>query len=142
MNKQLTGRSGGTTRRLLLTYYMATAGFLVLDYVFDINVRLTFLEFQPGLRFIYYLFCFACLALMLWQPGWTVFVAAGESLLTLVLLILSFGSRVVLPTLPDDDGVAPGVTIPAVLNFLLSGTVAYIAWWRAARDLERSIRGE
>jgi hypothetical protein len=140
MNKRLTGQSSGNTRRLLLAYYIGTAGFLVLDYVFDINIRLTFLEYQPAWRFAYYLFCFACLSLMLWRPEWTVIVAAGESLVTLVLLILSFGSRVMLPGLPEDGAISDGPTLPAVMNFLISGTAAYIAWWRGLRDVQRCMR--
>jgi hypothetical protein len=77
---------------------------------------------------------------MVWRPEWTVIVAAGESLVTLVLLILSFGSRVMLPGLPEDGAMLAGPTLPAVLNFLISGTAAYIAWRRGLRDVQRCMR--
>ena len=50
--------------KMLRFYYVGTAVFLLLDYLFGINVRLASLDAFPGWRAIYYLVCFACLGLM------------------------------------------------------------------------------
>jgi hypothetical protein len=55
--------------RLLRLYYAATAIFILLDYFLDINVRLAALDQAPFWRVAYYVFCFVCLALMIWRPN-------------------------------------------------------------------------
>jgi len=135
----MTGAGTHTADRaqwLLRTYYAATALFLLLDYAFGINVRIAFLERHDALRLAYYLFCFTCLALMLWRPSITVVVGAFESLVALVALILSFWMRVMQMSNPDSAPSQPVLGIEELANFVLSGFIAYFAWWRGVRELQ------
>ena len=122
---------------LLLAYYGATVVFMALDYLFGLNVRLTFLDAAPGWRFAYYLLCFLCFGLMLWKPGWRAWVSAGESLLTLSLIILSTALRVIIVS---DDMIETGrgyLGVRELVNFVLSSTVVYASYvlaMRAARN--------
>ena len=68
----------GKSAKLLLWYYAFTAVFMLLDYGFDLNVRLTFLDDQPAWRFAWYLFCFASLGLMWWRPDWILPGSGGQ----------------------------------------------------------------
>ena len=109
--------------------------FLVLDVGAGFNMRIAFLEPFPSWRAAYYCVLFLCLVLMLWQPSLTVIVGAFESLVTLAALIISFGMRAILAT---DTMLETGqgfVTMPEILNFILSGGIAYIAWMRGIREL-------
>jgi hypothetical protein len=122
--------------RLLVAYYAATALFLVLDYGFKINLRLAFLDGYPLWRGVYYGICFACLALILWRPALTEIVGAIESLLTLVALILNMALRTMVVT---DEMIASGhglVTMPEIINFLMSGGIAYYAWSRGIKAMQ------
>ena len=121
--------------RILPWYYAASVVFLLLDFVADINVRLAFLEPWPTARAAYYGVCFACLGLMLWRPAWTVLIGSFESLVTLVALILSMAVRVLVPGDAVFAGQAAFVTVPEILNFLISGSVAYFAWVKGLRAL-------
>jgi hypothetical protein len=128
------------TRNILLSYYAATVVFLLLDYVFGINVRLAFIEESVSIRAGYYLFCFACFALMIWRPAWTVVIGAVESLITLVAIIVHMALRVMVPT---DQMVMAGqglVTLADILNFMLAGGIAYISWVRGMRELSPQLR--
>lgn len=122
-------------QRILLAYYMATAVFLILDLVADINVRIAFFESVPALRWGYYGVCFTCLALMMWQPAWTVIISAFESLVTLVALILAMGLRTMLITDAILEGYEGFVTFEEIINFMISGSVAYFAWVRGMQEL-------
>lgn len=127
------------TRRIMVLYYAATAVFLVLDYAAGINVRLAFLDTLPALRAAYYGVCFGCLALMTWRPAWTVFVAAFESLVTLSALIISMGVRIMVVT---DQMIETGrgfVSFQEIVNFILAGGIAYIAWVKGLNQLKREI---
>lgn len=122
-------------RRTLTGYYAATAGFLLLDLGFGLNFRIAFLEGYDGWRFAYYAICFACLAVVLARPAWTVAVTALESLVTIVALIFS----VALPTLVHADSVFTSTSgLPApegIVNFVISGSVAYLSWTRSLASL-------
>jgi hypothetical protein len=120
----------------LVIYYAATALFIVLDFAGGFNVRLSFLEPYPEARIAYYAICFFCLALMIWRPAWTELIGAFESLVTLVALILSMGMRALLVTDEMLEGNVDRVTVPEIINFILAGGIAYIAWARGIRRLQ------
>ena len=127
------------TRQIMLGYYVATAVFLLLDLMLGINIRIAFLDSAPVLRWGYYGICFVCLALMLSRPNWTIVIAAVESLVTLVALILSFGIRTMLMTGAMLEGRASPVTIEEVFNFCLAGGIAYFAYVRGMRELRKRL---
>jgi hypothetical protein len=126
---------------LLRLYYAATAVFLLLDYALGINVRMAPLEAYPDWRALYYLFCFGCLGLMLWRPAWTDWIATLESLLTLSMLIISMGVRVMTVSdtlLSNGEGF---ITSEEIINFMISGGAAWIAYTRGIRAIQRDMRG-
>ena len=122
--------------RILPWYYAATVGFLLLDFVAGVNVRVAFLESLPGARVAYYAICFVCLALMIWRPAWTTLIATFESLTTLVALTFSMSLRVMIPTDAIFEENAPFVTYQEIVNFIVSGSMAYIAWIKGLKALQ------
>ena len=121
--------------RLLVLYYAATVLFLVLDFGFNVNVRVAALDQVPVLRGGYYLVIFACLGLMLWRPAWTTVIGVVESMATLVSLIMSMALRSMIVTEEMLDSGAGFVTSAEIVNFVISGAVAYYAWDRGMRQL-------
>ena len=117
-------------RRTFTAYYAATALFLVLDLGFGLSLRVSFLDAHDGWRFVYYGLCFACFFAIIFRPQWALAVTALESLATMVMLILSFWLRI-LPTGDTRDVGSPAVTTSEVVNFLISGGVAWLAWSRS-----------
>jgi len=121
--------------RILPWYYAATAVFLALDYGLGINVRVAFLDNLPTARAAYYGVCFSCFALILWRPGWATLIGTVESLVTLIALILSMAVRVMVPNDAIFEENASIVTAQEIINFLISGSVAYLAWTRGLKSL-------
>ena len=118
------------TTRLITVYYGATLLFMILDYLLDFNIRLIFLDAQPGWRMLYYSVCLGFFGLMLWRPGWSSYIAAAESLLTLSLLIISTATRVLVVT---DEMIEEGrgfVTVNELLNFVIAGSISYFSLMR------------
>ena len=111
-------------------YYAATVLFLLLDYFGGLNVRVAFLADAPGMRAAYYGFCIVCLGVVIWRPAWTAIVTAFESLLTLASLIIATGTRAILVTDGMLEGTEPYVSMAEIVNFLLSGSIAWLAWTR------------
>jgi len=126
--------------KMLRIYYAATAVFLLLDYVFGINIRLASLDAIPGWRALYYGVCFGCLGLMVWRPAWSLWVATIESLITLSLLIVTMGVRVMTVS---DSLLSTGsgfVTTEEIINFLLAGGAAWIAYTRGTLAIQSELK--
>ena len=121
--------------RILPWYYAGTILFLLMDYGFGVNIRLAFLESVPTARLAYYGICFACFALMLWRPAWTTLIGTFESLVTLIALIFAMAARVMLPSDAIFEGTGQFVTIQEIINFVISGSVAYLAWMKGLTQL-------
>jgi len=116
--------------RLITSYYGATIIFVILDYLLDFNIRLVFLDAWPAWRALYYSACVGFFGLMLWRPGWSSYIGAAESLLTLSLLIISMAVRVLVVT---DAMIEEGrgfVTLNELLNFLIVGSITYFSLMR------------
>lgn len=118
--------------RPIPVYYAATLLFAALDFGADINVRVAFLESTPTWRVAYYLLCAICFVLVYWRPQWAALVAAAESLANVTGLILDTGIQVLVP---GDLGTRGFVSVEAMVNFVLSGSIAYWVWHRRARAL-------
>ena len=125
---------------VLIFYYGATLLFLLLDVLFNISIRIAFLDSDTRFRMMYYAFCMICFLLMVWKPALTVLISAVESLVTLVALIVVMGLRVMVPT---DQMIETGtglVTMPEILNFMMAGSIAYIAWSQGLQALHKKTR--
>lgn len=122
--------------KILVLYYAATAVFVVLDFALGFNIRLASLDAVPMARIAYYGVCFACLALMIWRPAWTVIISAFESLVTLSALIIGMGMRTLLVTDQVLESGTGYITMPEIYNFMISGGVAYIAWVKGINRLK------
>lgn len=129
-NRPATGFS-----RPIVLYYAATIVFLMLDYGLSVNVRVAALEAYPGLRAGYYLVIFACFGLMLWRPAWATAIGVVESLATLVALILNMALRSMVVTERMLETGMGFVTTAEIVNFVISGSIAYFSWQRGMTAL-------
>ena len=120
----------------MLVYYAATAVFVVLDVALGFNVRVAFLEPYPAARLAYYGICFGCLAAIVRHPDRAEIIGAFESLVTLVALIVSMGLRTILVSETVLETGSGYLTLQEILNFLLSGSVAYLAWIRGLSRIQ------
>jgi len=123
------------SRNILTVYYAATAVFIALDFGFGINVRAAFLESEPGLRAGFYLLLFACFALVIWRPEWATIVGVVESLATLVALIINMALRSMVVTDAMLETGTGFVTTAEILNFVIAGGAAYVAYVQGLRRL-------
>ena len=121
--------------RILPWYYAGTILFLLLDYGMGVNVRVAFLESMPSARAAYYGICFVCFGLMIWRPAWTTIIGTFESLVTLIALIFGMGVRVMVPNDAIFEENAVIVTGQEVMNFVIAGSMAYLAWVRGLKEL-------
>jgi hypothetical protein len=119
--------------RVLRVYYGATPIFLLLDYRLGLNIRIAGLEGYPVLKGGYYLVVMACFALMLLRPARSVAIGIVESLATLVTLIFGIALRSLLVSEQTLESGTNAPRLAEILNFLISGSVAWYAWQSGMR---------
>jgi hypothetical protein len=119
---------GTPSTRVLLAYYAATILFLMLDFGFGVNVRLAAFDAYPGYRALFYVAIFGCFGAMLWRPAWSTAIGVVESLITLIALIVNMAMRSMIVTDAMLETGAGFVTTAEILNFVISGSVAWLSW--------------
>ena len=129
------------SQKLFTGYYAATLVFLAVDVVVGFNIRLSFLEGLPVLRGLYYAACIICFVLIWKRPAWATLIAVCESTLNVSALILDMGFRVMTLTDAAIEGGRPPVTGEEIINFLISGTVAYYGLWVRSRAAAQEFGG-
>lgn len=122
---------------LIRWYYLGTLLFVLLDYLLGISFRVTFLDPWPAWKAAYYAGCLLLLAVMSVRPSLSLLLAGVESLLTMAALILSMWVRVMFVSDELLDGGRGVVSVAEVVNFVIAGVVAWLAWQRSVRALQR-----
>jgi hypothetical protein len=131
---------GGVEVRLglLRAYYWATPLFLMVDALWGISVRASFLP-KLEQRLVYYAFCLCCAWMCQAAPSKAPWVGMGESAVNLFLLILG----VMLPILNLPEAVVSGGPLPELMtpgrlmNVALSGGMLILSFQRSQAAVAR-----
>ena len=110
-------------------YYFVTPAFILLDYVWRINVRVAVLDEMPLYKSLYYGLCILCGVIVFFRPGFSAVVALAESSVILLLTLVGvFWPYVQIATLPEEefDAALAGFTIQRVVNLFLAGFIALV----------------
>jgi hypothetical protein len=125
-------RLGDRVLSVIKAYYWTTPIFLLLDLLFGIDIRVSAFIHHPSYKFLYYVFCFACMALMVWKPGLSAAVGLFESSINIVILCSGMMLSVYLAgdlIVEGTEGYS-GVTVQRVINFILSGGICLSSFYR------------
>lgn len=123
----------------LRVYYWATPLFLLVDALWGISVRASFLP-RLEQRLVYYAFCICCAWACQAAPTKAAWVGMGESAVNLFLLILG----VMLPILSLPDAILNGTPVPELMtpgrlmNVALSGGMLILSFQRSRAAVLRS----
>lgn len=118
------------SNKLLLAYYDATLFFVAFDLLFDVNVRVAFLEGMPEWRAAYYAVCVACAAIMHLFPDLRLIVGAIEGMITMLGLLLGMYAGYLFM---NTDSLAGFFQVLA--NYFISGYFAQLSWARGMESL-------
>jgi hypothetical protein len=73
---------------LVRWYFYITPLFIVLDYFWGFNIRISALDSEPTYKYLYYGFCILCGVLMYIFPNYSYITALFESSINIMMLIL------------------------------------------------------
>jgi hypothetical protein len=71
-------------------YYAITPAFILLDYIWGINVRIAILDNAPLYKGLYYIFCILCGIIIYLVPRSSSIVALIESAIIIILTVMGF----------------------------------------------------
>ncbi|MBN1806987.1 MAG: hypothetical protein JW837_17195 [Sedimentisphaerales bacterium] len=109
-------------------YFYITPLFMVLDYFWGYNFRISALDTEPAYKYLYYGFCILCGVLMYIFPTYSAIAALFESSINAMLLILNIYLPYVrtLTGLMDDvleadfNALQESLTIDPVINLFIA----------------------
>ncbi|MBN2130353.1 MAG: hypothetical protein JW741_12695 [Sedimentisphaerales bacterium] len=122
-------------------YYFVTPAFILLDYVWGINVRVAVLDEMPLYKSLYYGLCILCGVIVFFRPGFSAVVALAESSVILLLTLVGvFWPYVQIATLPEEefDAALAGFTIQRVVNLFLAGFIALVGIYTSKDAVARA----
>ena len=122
-------------------YYTITPAFILLDYIWGINVRVAALDNAPLYKGLYYGFCILCGVIIYLVPRSSSFVALIESTIIIMLTVMGFlSSYVQILSQAFDAMNADFETINIlrpqyIINLFLAGGIACITFIKSQREL-------
>ena len=133
--------SSGVRNFIPKLYYAVTPLFILLDYVWDINVRVAVLDSKPLYKGLYYGFCVFCGIMVYIVPRCSAVVALFESAFIFIMTILGIFISYVQAILQMDDVLNADIqTIsivgpPQIVNLILAGGMSLLTFKMSLNEL-------
>lgn len=126
-------------------YYLATPLFAAVDLAIGLNVRTTFFEQVPVLKWVYYLIAFGCGVAIWLRPRFAAIVGLAESSANIALLVLAvmIGYLRLLESAGAESAspAAPPLDAEAVVHLLVSATMLAVSYITSQARVAREIAG-
>jgi hypothetical protein len=122
-------------------YYAVTPVFMMLDYIWGINIRVAVLDNYPLYKGLYYVFCILCGVIIYLVPRGSAIVTLIESIIIIMMTVLG----VLLPYVQavtqaadimnaDFDNIS--IVHPQyIINLVLVGGIAVLSFHKSLREL-------
>jgi len=127
-------------------YYYMTPAFILLDYLWGINVRVAVLDGMPLYKNLYYGFCILCGVVVCILPWLSAAVALFESIIMIMMTVVGFFLPYVRLLNSGDDILNTDLRafgefgVPNVTNFLMALAIAIVSFRASIRALEHGSR--
>ena len=129
-----------TAARMIRGLYLATPLFAVADLMFGLNLRTSFLDASPALRWVYYLAATAA-GLVTWRwPRTTSLVGVVESSLNIALTVLGAGLAYAGLTDYAEEAAQSPFTAESVTGLLIATTALIVSHVASHAALSREQR--
>ena len=116
-------------------YYYVTPLFILLDYFGGLSVRAAVFDSMPMYKNLYYGFCIFCAVIIYFRPQFTAVVTLFESIIIVLITVFSVFLPYVRFIMQADDvlnenwDIMNAFSIPRIVNLMLAGTMAIIAFY-------------
>lgn len=127
---------------ILTIFYYFTPIFILADYLFGFNVRVSGLQNYGSYKTVYYIFCLICAFLIYRYEGYSLVIGFIESIINLLILFISF----LLPYFTYASIIADGniqeITFydsKMVINFMISGIIVIFTFQSSLNRLTNRI---
>ena len=124
---------------ILSMFYYLTPIFILMDYVFNFNIRIAGLDGFGTYKKFYYMFCLICAFLIYRFDGYSLIVGFFESILNLLILFIGF----LLPYFRYASLIADGnfeevsfYNSHMIINFMISGFIVILSFQYSLKEIE------
>ena len=127
-------------------YFYITPLFILLDYIWGVNVRVSALDSMPVYKNVYYGFCVLCGISMYAVPRYTAVVALFESVINFTMIMLCLFVPYVQNILFVDDildadfkTMGETLNILPIVNLLIVGSCAVLIFRRSIETIKEAL---
>jgi hypothetical protein len=127
-------------------YFYITPLFILLDYIWGVNVRVSALDSMPVYKNVYYGFCVLCGISMYAVPRYTAVVALFESVINFTMIMLCLFVPYVqnilfVDDILDADFKTMGETLNSlpIVNLLIVGSCAVMIFRRSIETIKEAL---
>ena len=128
---------------ILNIFYYITPLFILIDYVFDFNIRISGLDQFGFYKKFYYLFCLICAFILYKIEGYSLIIGFVESIINLLILFIGF----LLPyftflsfIVDGADGNVQEIYFydsKMIINFMISGFIVILSFQNSLNMIAR-----
>ncbi|MDT8303448.1 MAG: hypothetical protein RQ760_18355 [Sedimentisphaerales bacterium] len=126
-------------------YFYITPLFILLDYIYGINVRVSALDTMPTYKNIYYGFCILCGIGMFITPRYAAIVALFESSINFMMIVLGLFMPYVQNVLYAEDilnadfkAVGEAITAEPMANLIIVGACVVLTFRKSIETIADS----
>jgi hypothetical protein len=125
-----------------LVYYFITPGFILLDYLAGISVRVAVLDTWPTYKNLYYGFCIVCGVVIFAIPRVWALVTLLESTINFTMtILLAFVPYVKMASEDALEADIPLLTLHQAINLFLVGLIALYGIGASSEAIGRALSG-
>ncbi|MCP4613302.1 MAG: hypothetical protein GY845_31820 [Planctomycetes bacterium] len=126
-------------------YFYITPLFILLDYIWGLNIRVSALDSAPGYKNLYYGFCILCGIGMFITPRYSAIVALLESSINFMMIVLGIFMPYVQNVLYAEDilnadfkAVGEAITAEPFANLMIVGACVVLTFRKSTETIAES----
>ncbi|MHC4727600.1 MAG: hypothetical protein ACYS17_10280 [Planctomycetota bacterium] len=127
-------------------YFYITPVFILIDYIFGINIRVAALDSAPTYKILYYGFCILCGVCIFIIPRYSAVVALFESTINIIMLVVGFFLQYMqtITGMMDDvigtdfKAVENSLTFESITNFAIVGSCLLFTFHKSINTIAES----
>jgi len=126
-------------------YFYITPLFILLDYIWGVNVRVSALGSIPGYKNLYYVFCILCGVCMYFVPRYSAVVTLFESIINFGMIVFSIFMPYIQNMIYAEDilnadfkSMEEAINTQSIVNLVIVGSFVVLTFHKSIQTIQES----
>jgi len=126
-------------------YFYITPLFILLDYIWGVNVRVSALDSMPVYKNLYYGFCILCGVCMYFVPRYSAIVTLFESIINFAMIVFSIFMPYIQNMIYAEDilnadfkAMEESINAQSIVNLVIVGSFVVLTFQKSIQTIQES----